>query len=370
MQPAPCASIAAVQHRAAPPPGSLRPAVGKRPRRSPRTVRRPEGFSRSIAARLGSVVWLLLTSLVVCRAAGPAPPDRSSSSPAAAETGILDQGLVEREEVRLILLAALVTNSKGRPVMGLGREEFQVFESDLPRPIEFLANEEELPIALAFVLDVSGSMEIRGRLDDAKRIIRTFVEKLRPEDRAGLICFADDQVTWVTEFTDDHERFLARLDVQEGRGPTALYDALAASPRLVDSRTRERKAIVLLTDGLDNASRLTQLEAVWLARRVHVPIYTVNFIQQKQSRLHKDARQNLRVLDRFSRETGGAGFAVYDARELEKAVSQIQAELTFQYLLGYYPANERRDGEFRRIRVETARRGLEVRTRSGYYADP
>jgi Ca-activated chloride channel family protein len=337
MQPVRCASIAGVQNRAAPPPG--------------------------IISWVASLSVLLIAPFVPDWAIAQAPPD-------AADTRILDQGLVEREEVRLILLAALVTNSKGRPIMGLGPEDLRIFESEMPRPIEFVATVEELPIALAFVLDVSGSMEMRGRLDDAKQVVRSFIAELRPGDRAGLICFADDQVTWVTEFTDDRERFLTRLSVQEGRGPTALYDALAASPGLVDSRTRERKAIVLLTDGLDNASQLSQLEAVWIARRVHVPIYTVNFIQQKESRLPKAARQNLRVLERFSSETGGAGFAVHNPRELRDAVSRIQAELTFQYLIGYYPSAGERDGEFRRIRVETFRRGLKVRTRSGYYAEP
>jgi len=340
MQPEPCASIAAVQDRAA-----------------RRATARSTGRS-ACPARITACLLVAATSLGF------------ANSPGSTETRILDQGLVEREEVRLILLQSLVTNSRGRPIRGLGPEDFRIFEDDSPRPIEFLATEEELPIALAFVLDVSGSMELRGRLGDAKRVIRSFVGALRPGDRAGLICFADEQVAWVTEFTDDRERFLTRLAVQEGLGPTALYDALAVSPGLVDAGTRERKAIVLLTDGLDNASRLTQLQAVWLARRAHVPIYTVNFIQQKESRLPRAARQNLRVLDRFSTETGGAGFAVYSRRELDDAVSRIQAELTFQYLIGYYPSKGDRDGSFRRIRVQTVKRGLEVRTRSGYYADP
>ena len=282
---------------------------------------------------------------------------------------VAEQGLIEHEQVRLILLSTSVTNSKGRPVRGLTAEDFLLSEDDAPRSIDFFATEEELPIALAFVLDVSGSMEFRGRLGDSKEIIGTFVENLRPEDRAGLICFADEQVTWVTEFTADQESFLQRLEVQEGHGPTALYDALAASPHLVDAETRERKAIVLLTDGLDNASQLSQLEAIWLARRVQVPIYTINFIRMKEKQLPRAARQNLRLLERFSTETGGASFAVHSARELTEAVTRIQAELTFQYVIGYYPPKEDRDGVFRRVRLETQRKGLQVRTRRGYYVE-
>jgi Ca-activated chloride channel family protein len=274
---------------------------------------------------------------------------------------------VEHEQVRLILLATAVTNSKGRPVRGLASEDFLLYEEDEPRSIDFFATEEDLPIALAFVLDVSGSMEFRGRLDDSKRIIRTLVEGLLPHDRIGLICFADQQVTWVTRLTADRERFLRRLEVQYGQGPTALYDALAASPHLVDAETRERKAIVLLTDGLDNASQLTQLEAIWIARRVQVPIYSINFLRMREKQLPKAARQNLSLLRRFSRETGGANFAVHSREELADAVTRIQAELTFQYVIGYYPPKEDRDGRFRRVRLEVRRKGLRVRTRRGYY---
>lgn len=306
---------------------------------------------------LGVAILLLWT--VGATGSGPAP-----------DPPAVDQGLIEHEQVRLILLSTAVTNSKGRPVRGLTAEDFSLFEDDTARSIDFFATEEELPIALAFVLDVSGSMEFRGRLEDSKEIIRTFVAKLRPKDRMGLICFADEQVTWVTEFTSNRLRFLRRLEVQEGLGPTALYDALAASPHLVHAETRERKAIVLLTDGLDNASRLTQLEAIWIARRVQVPIYTINFLRMKHSQLAREARQNLRVLQRFSSETGGASYAVHSPGELEDAVRRIQAELTFQYVIGYYPPKEDRDGIFRRVRVETSRKGLHVRTRRGYYVEP
>jgi Ca-activated chloride channel family protein len=281
-----------------------------------------------------------------------------------------DQGLVEHEQVRLVLLSTSVTNAKGRPVRGLEAEDFLLFENDTARSIDFFATEEELPIALAFVLDVSGSMEFQGRLGDSKEIIRTFVESFRPEDRMGLICFADEQVTWVTEFTADPEQFLRRLEVQEGQGPTALYDALAASPHLVDTKTRERKAIILLTDGLDNASRLTQLEAIWLARRVQVPIYTINFLRMKEAQLPRAARQNVRLLERFSTETGGASYAVHSSKELATAVARIQAELTFQYVIGYYPPKEDPDGTFRPLRLETRRKALQVRTRRGYYVEP
>jgi len=119
-----------------------------------------------IAGVLGAAIRLLSVVGLAC-------------SGLAAGAPVVDQGLVEHEQVRLILLSTAVTNSKGRPVRGLTVEDFLLFEDDAARSIDFFATEEELPIALAFVLDVSGSMEFRGRLGDSKESIRTFVENLR-----------------------------------------------------------------------------------------------------------------------------------------------------------------------------------------------
>ncbi len=213
-------------------------------------------------------------------------------------------------------------------------------------------------------------MALGGRLGEAKRAIRSFVQALGPDDYVGLICFAENRVDWVTEFTTDRSRFLRRLEAQEPLGRTALYDALAASPQLVDRRIKGRKAIVLITDGLDNASSMTRLQATWLARRVAVPIYTLSFIPLRENLLPKRAREALRVLVRFSGETGGALYPIHGAPDLTRAVSRIQAELRFQYLIGYYPPAGELDGAFHVLRLATLRNGLRVRTRTGYYANP
>ena len=196
---------------------------------------------------------------------------------------------------------------------------------------------------------------------------------IRPQgedDRAGLIRFADGRVEWVAGFDEDHATLLERLEAQRPIGRTALYDALAATPRLVDDQVRGRKAIVLLTDGVDNASMLPRLRATWIARRVAVPIYTVGFVSMREKLLARRARDALRVLERFSAETGGTLFVVHDADDLGVAARRIRDELRFQYAIGFRPTEEHRDGSFRRLRLETSNRDLRVRTRSGYYADP
>jgi Ca-activated chloride channel family protein len=277
----------------------------------------------------------------------------------------------EHHEVRMVLLPTSVTDKRGRNITDLERDDFRLYENDRPQPIRFFATEAREPISIAFVLDVSGSMRQMGKIEHAKEAIRFFVDQLHADDRFALICFADDQVDWITEFTSDRARFLDRLGVQDGYGQTALNDAIAASPGLVDASADGRKAIVLITDGVDNASLLEIGEAVEVARRVPVPVYTIGFLSVATEMLPKDSVQtNLEVLDFVSHETGGKLFAVDDPDDLKEAVARVDSELRHQYLLGYYSRPGDHDGEYRSIRVEAGPRRWEVRTRRGYYAAP
>ena len=277
----------------------------------------------------------------------------------------------ESHEVRMVLLPTSVTDRKGRNIRDLSKDDFRLFDDQQPQDIRYFASEAAEPISVAFVLDVSGSMRQMDKMDHAKEAIRFFVDQLRPDDRFALICFADDQVAWVTEFTGDRWLFLRRLGVQEGYGQTGLNDAIAAAPGLVDAGTKGRKAIVLITDGVDNHSRLSIEEAVETARRVSVPMYTIGFMSVSEKMLPKGTvRTNLEVLRYVSDETGGHLFAVHDPMELKEAVAQVDAELRHQYVLGYYPEADKFDGSFHEIRVETDKRRLVVRSRKGYYGVP
>ena len=277
---------------------------------------------------------------------------------------------VQVERVQLVLLPTTVTDSKGRPVAGLRSGDFRLTEDGRPRPIEYFATEADAPVSLAFLLDLSGSMRQETRLPEAKQAISAFVDSLGRKDRFGLIGFADKQVSWITDFTSNVRMFKARLGLQEAYGQTALYDALAACPGLVEETTPARKAIVLFTDGLDNASSLPALQAMQIARRVPVPIYAVSFIHIPREMMSPESREALLLLERFSRETGGLLFTVQNDEELHEAASRIQQDLRLQYVLGFQP--DRRDGDrrFHRIQIETSRKSLHVRSRTGYYTGP
>ena len=341
------------------------------------TLSHSRSFSRLIRGvyACACVTWLVLGPAGAGAAEEPPPVPVPAAPGQVVDDATVDRLLelhhTEEQEVRLVLLPAVVTDARGRIVQGLKAENFKLFEDYVPQEVRYFNTESTEPISIAFLLDISGSMRQVGKLDEAKQSIQIFVDALRPGDRFGLICFADDQVAWITEFTSDRERFLQRLGVQTAYGQTALFDAVAATPTLVDETIEGRKAIVLITDGNDNASRLNTFKAVQLARRVSVPIYTIGFASLADGVLPKGQTENsLVVLKRFATETGGHMFVVRDPDDLKEAVLRIQSEMRFQYVIGYHPTRTLWDGTFRKIKLETDRSRLTVRTRSGYYANP
>ena len=328
-------------------------------------------------SRSGKLTFALL--LVAAGLSAPVPaegPLVATSSEKKLDDATIERILKIQEEqevaVRLVLLPASVEDKKGRFVPGLTAKDFRLLDERVPQEIKYFSVESDEPIAIAFLLDVSGSMRQSGKLEAAKESIRHFVDELRPQDRFALICFADEQVSWVTEFTSDRERFLERLLVQEGYGQTALHDAVAAAPKLVDEGIKGRKAIVLITDGVDNASRLTANEALQIARRIEVPIYTVGFTSRPWEDEKKAAELgvNMAVLRLFADETGGEIFVVRDPDEMKESVARISTEMRQQYLIGYTPGISKWDGKFRYVELVARNGRYAVRTRKGYYANP
>lgn len=322
----------------------------------------------------GNHIFLILTAALAI-GAGVSAADSSGAKPK------LDDATVERllriqdeqeVAVRVVLLPASVEDKRGRIVRGLKADDFTLTDEKVPQHIKYFSVESNEPVSIAFVLDVSGSMRQSSKLEAAKEAIRFFVDQLRAQDRFALICFADQQVSWVTEFTSDRDRFIERLMVQEGYGQTALNDAVAAIPKLVDESTSGRKAIVLITDGVDNASRLTIQESVETARKVEVPIFTVGFstLPWEDRKKAKDLGFNMAVLQLFADETGGAMFVVQDPDEMKEAVAKISTDVRHQYLIGYTPGLDHWDGRFRSVHLLARNGRYVVRTRKGYYANP
>ena len=249
-----------------------------------------------------------------------------------------------------------------------------MYEEGRLQPLVHFASGEQQPARLLLLADASGSMDASEKLASVRMVMTQLLAGLGPEDRVALAGF-DSRYFGVVPFTDDKQQILSKLDELRPFGATALHDALDKAAQDIASHGEGRRAVVVQTDGVDNASQRTPEEVIARSRALDVPIYTVSVVSpldDPTSRLFVGARPESRgeatrgsdALTRYAAFSGGAGFTVSDFRGLKLAADQIVAELKHQYRLGYEPPAG--PAVFRRVEVRTTRRGVVVRTRSGY----
>jgi len=276
--------------------------------------------------------------------------------------------------VNAISIAVTVQDRSGRYVDDLSQKDFRILESGRKQEITYFKYDFEAPLSLTVLLDVSGSMAIQDKLQECKEALKGLIAGLlSPRDEVSLLIFADGQVEIVAPFSADKSGFLAALEKAEAYGQTALNDAVAVSPEFADKGRNEKRAILLLTDGIENDSRTTPAEAVEIARRVDVPIYTVGYklpLSEQRLQKHKRGADSTLVgivagLNKFSAATGGRAFFLNTSSELRQALGLIRRELKHQYILGYTSPRDS-GGEYRGITVVISNKRYVVRTRQGY----
>ena len=217
--------------------------------------------------------------------------------------------------VRAITLAITVIDSKGRFVNNLTEKDFTVFENNKKKPITYFMHDFGAPLSLTVLLDVSGSMALESKLADCKIVLRDLAARiLRPRDEIGLLLFADGQVEVAAKHSIDKDEFLRVLEKTEAYGQTALNDAVAVSPEFATRAKNEKRALLLITDGIENDSQSTPEQALEIARRVDVPIYTIGYKIPRNEQLaaHKrpgglTAEGIVATLDKFSSGYGRQG---------------------------------------------------------------
>lgn len=294
------------------------------------------------------------------------PPPTNSELDKLMKSGFATQVRVDR-----VIVPAVVTDRKGRPVQGLTVQDFKLLEDKVPQTIDFFQVDQTESVSIAFLLDVSGSMRLLDKLGEAREAIRYFLDGLKEGDSAALLVFADDEVQTLAPFGTPPAGILARLEAVKAYGQTALHDAIGKAPSLVGSDRKGRKAIVLITDGIDNASKISLFEAMSAARKVDVPIYSIGFSASAENlRKEEDAGSNAEVLKLISMETGGNFFWIDDPDDLKEAIHTVEEDLRSQYVLGYTPPNTRCDGSFRKIDLTVRKNSYHVRTRKGYVSGP
>jgi VWFA-related protein len=257
--------------------------------------------------------------------------------------------------VDLVNVSFSAMDRKGRMVAGLTAADFAVEEDGRKQQISHFAREQELPLTLALLVDISRSVERVFR--DEKRTAGAFLDAiLRSRDLALVMSF-DRYVTLVHDYTEDADSLIDAVDELEiSNVGTSLYDAVYLASREKLSREAGRKAIVVLSDGIDTTSRYDLSRALVAAHRSDTVIYSMSVAGRPRS---------LRTL---SDDTGGALFEVGRNTDLDGIFELIAAELRSQYSLAYHSTNKVRDGKFRRIHVVPRDPSIEVRARRGYYA--
>ncbi|MFQ5767897.1 MAG: VWA domain-containing protein, partial [Acidobacteriota bacterium] len=257
-------------------------------------------------------------------------------------------------EVRRVRLTLTAVNSRGQPVTDLKRDDLRLREDGVEQEIIDLSPAHR-PLRIALVVDTSGSM--RRALPEVQFAASAFVDLLRPDDRAMVIDF-DDQVLLLQDLTASREDLRSALMSTYARGGTALYDAIHATLRRLSGQ-RERKAIVLLSDGGDTSSVLDQDRAEVAARSSDVIIYAIGI----------GSSADHAVLKSLSRTTGGRALFAEKAADLSEMYQKIAAELRSQYVLTYASSHSVYDGKWRKIDLDYTGPGkVKMRTRRGYYA--
>ena len=270
------------------------------------------------------------------------------------------------------LVSLNVTAMEGtKYVTDLTAEDFSVYEDGVKQEVTFF-NKSNLPIALAFLLDTSASMETK--LQTAQEAAIGFARKLRQQDLAEVIDF-DSRVVVLQNFTNSMPELETAIRKTSAGGSTSLYNAIYIAlkdlKKVVAKNSDEirRQAIIVLSDGEDTSSLLPFEEVLDLAKRSETAIYTIGLrAGEGPATATRGFKEAEFVLRQFSQETGGRAFFPNQLADLNNVYGQIADELSSQYTVGYTSRNPKRDGAWRRVVVRVNRPNVSARTKLGYFA--
>ena len=268
-----------------------------------------------------------------------------------------------RTETRLVVLQVTVTNGSGQLVTGLDRHAFTVSENGRPQPITVFSRD-DVPISLGLLIDNSGSMRtLRAGVEAAAL---AFVRASNPMDNVFVLNFADLPRIDVP-FTSDIgvlEAGIARVD---SIGGTALRDAILMAERYLRVHaTHDRRALLVITDGNDNASQASFVDLRKVVERMNAVMFAVSLVDERADM----ARRRGEDLEQMTELTGGGVDYVDSIRDIDAAVLDIAHRIRSQYTIAYTPTSQPLDGTYRAVRVKvTASKGLTAHTRPGYWAN-
>lgn len=272
-----------------------------------------------------------------------------------------------RVNVSDVVLHPTVESNDGLPVLGLGKDNFQIYENGVLQPIGFFSHE-DIPVTVGLVVDNSGS--IRPKRPDIVSAAVAFARSSNPRDQMFVINFNEHVSLGLppgTMFTDQPEQLEAALSKTRAEGLTALYDAISAGFEQLKKGNRDKRVLIVITDGGDNVSRHNLTQILTTAGQSDAIIYTMGIFDEE------DGDQNPHVLKQLAKATGGEAFLPKTLEEVLPICEHIARDIRNQYTIAYVPSNESQDGKYRKIQVKAqapGREHLHIRTRAGYYALP
>jgi len=276
--------------------------------------------------------------------------------------------------VTSVTIAVTVQTKRGKFVNDLERDDFTITENGVKQVLTQFKHDFLAPSSLTILLDVSGSMALLDKMQESRDALRKFLTaSLRPEDETALLIFADGDVEVASGYSTERANLLKVLEKTEAYGKTALNDAVAVSPEFARRGRHDKKALLLITDGVENDSQYSPAEAAETARKIDVPIYTIGYKIPLDERLlarHTKAAGMtatgiVESLAGFSRATGGKAFFPRTPEEMDKALDEVRREMGHQYILSY-TSHADASVKYRRIKVVARDKSLVVRTREGY----
>jgi Ca-activated chloride channel family protein len=267
-----------------------------------------------------------------------------------------------------VMLPVLVTDKSGRFVDGLTKNDFVIRVEESRVDFDTFERDQSAPVSFAFLVDTSGSMGVANKLENAKNAIRSLIRGRQAGDDFALFTFSEEEVRLVEDFSSDPSQLLRALWDLEASGQTALFDAVAATPAKMLKGRNNKRAILLFTDGVDNASELTSVQMAEILQRVSVPVYAIGMKNASFDSLSSQERRELSVdtLQLLAGSSGGKMHLVAGDEDLRPLAAQISSEARQQYLLGFAPSGKG-DVKYRVVFVSVAKPGSWlVRTRRGY----
>ena len=279
-------------------------------------------------------------------------------------------GSTIKSTVEMVVLHVTVTDDRGEMVDNLSGKNFRVFEDKVEQRVSLFTHE-DIPLTMGLVIDNSGSMREKRAQVNAAAL--TFVKTSNPQDEAFVVNFNDEYYLDTDgDFTSDPQNMADALARIDSRGSTALYDAIIGSLNHLKKGHKDRRVLLLVTDGEDTASRSTFADAIRAAEKSNAAIYAIGVFSQDDRKSSKgEVHRAQRVLTQLAEATGGQAYFPETLEEVMPLCQRVAREIRDQYTIGYYPSNAATDGTFRTVKVEVAAAGhgkVTARTRTGYYA--